>query len=37
MFTLIIIVSSVAADLSAVVEAVKKQNPDVFGPGGAYA
>ncbi|KAL8935208.1 MAG: hypothetical protein Q9216_005536 [Gyalolechia sp. 2 TL-2023] len=36
-FTLILIVSPVAADLSAVVEAKEKADPDAFGPGGAYA
>ncbi|KAL8826460.1 MAG: hypothetical protein Q9170_007393 [Blastenia crenularia] len=36
-FTLILIVSPVAADLSAVVEAKEQANPDAFGPGGAYA
>lgn len=35
-FTLILIVSPVAADLSAVVEAKEKADPDAFGPGGAY-
>ncbi|KAL9601430.1 MAG: hypothetical protein Q9219_002496 [cf. Caloplaca sp. 3 TL-2023] len=34
--TLILIVSPVAADLSAVVEAKEKAEPDAFGPGGAY-
>ncbi|KAK3172881.1 hypothetical protein OEA41_006206 [Lepraria neglecta] len=36
-FTLILIVSPVAADLSAVVEEKEKTDPDAFGPGGAYA
>ncbi|KAI4105686.1 MAG: hypothetical protein L6R37_002585 [Teloschistes peruensis] len=36
-FTLILIVSPVAADLSAVVEEKEKADPDAFGPGGAYA
>ncbi|KAL8710612.1 MAG: hypothetical protein Q9220_004836 [cf. Caloplaca sp. 1 TL-2023] len=35
--TLILIVSPVAADLSAVVEEKEKADPDAFGPGGAYA
>lgn len=35
-FTLILIVSPVAADLSAVVEEKEKADPDAFGPGGAY-
>lgn len=35
--TLILIVSPVAADLSAVVEEEEKSNPGKFGPGGAYA
>ncbi|KAL8710663.1 MAG: hypothetical protein Q9225_007253 [Loekoesia sp. 1 TL-2023] len=34
---LICCVSPVAADLSAVVEAKEKTDPDAFGPGGAYA
>lgn len=36
-FTLILIVSPVAADLSAVVEEKEKNDPGIFGPGGAYA
>ncbi|KAL8856520.1 MAG: hypothetical protein Q9178_006835 [Gyalolechia marmorata] len=36
-FTLILIVSPVAADLSAVVEETERANPNAFGPGGAYA
>ena len=36
-FTLILIVSPVAADLSAVVEEKERLDPDAFGPGGAYA
>lgn len=36
-FTLILIVSPVAADLSYVVEEKEKADPDVFGPRGAYA
>ena len=36
-FTLILIVSPVAADLSAVVEEKERSDPDAFGPGGAYA
>lgn len=36
-FTLILIVSPVAADLSAVVEEKEKHDPGIFGPGGAYA
>ncbi|KAI4254706.1 MAG: hypothetical protein LQ352_002942 [Teloschistes flavicans] len=36
-FTLILIVSPVAADLSTVVEEKEKADPDAFGPGGAYA
>lgn len=36
-FTLILIVSPVAADLSAVVEEKEKNDPGSFGPGGAYA
>ncbi|KAI4201647.1 MAG: hypothetical protein LQ350_003126 [Teloschistes chrysophthalmus] len=36
-FSLILIVSPVAADLSAVVEEKEKADPDAFGPGGAYA
>ena len=31
------IVSPLAADLSAVVEEKEKQDPGIFGPGGAYA
>ncbi|KAL8869317.1 MAG: hypothetical protein Q9174_004363 [Haloplaca sp. 1 TL-2023] len=36
-FTLILIVSPVAADLSAVVEEKERADPNAFGPGGAYA
>ena len=36
-FTLILIVSPVAADLSAVVEDKERTDPGIFGPGGAYA
>lgn len=36
-FTLILIVSPVAADLSVVVEEKEKHDPGIFGPGGAYA
>lgn len=36
-FTLILIVSPVAADLSVVVEEKEKADPNIFGPGGAYA
>ena len=36
-FTLILIVSPLAADLSAVVEEKEKTDPGIFGPGGAYA
>ncbi|KAL8785682.1 MAG: hypothetical protein Q9213_003241 [Squamulea squamosa] len=36
-FTLILIVSPVAADLSAVVEEKERTDPNAFGPGGAYA
>ncbi|KAL8849331.1 MAG: hypothetical protein Q9221_005682 [Calogaya cf. arnoldii] len=36
-FTLILIVSPVAADLSAVVEEKERADPTAFGPGGAYA
>ncbi|KAK0507485.1 hypothetical protein JMJ35_010008 [Cladonia borealis] len=36
-FTLILIVSPVAADLSAVVEHKERTDPGIFGPGGAYA
>ncbi|MDI1485705.1 MAG: hypothetical protein OHK93_003894 [Ramalina farinacea] len=36
-FTLILIVSPVAADLSVVVEEKEKADPNAFGPGGAYA
>ncbi|KAL8771056.1 MAG: hypothetical protein Q9209_003475 [Squamulea sp. 1 TL-2023] len=36
-FTLILIVSPVAADLSAVVEEKERTDPSAFGPGGAYA
>lgn len=36
-FTLILIVSPVAADLSAVVEDKERTGPGIFGPGGAYA
>ncbi|KAL8814605.1 MAG: hypothetical protein Q9223_006183 [Gallowayella weberi] len=35
--SLILIVSPVAADLSAVVEEKEQLEPDAFGPGGAYA
>lgn len=35
--TLILIVSPLAADLSVVVEEKEKENPGIFGPGGAYA
>ncbi|KAL9121439.1 MAG: hypothetical protein Q9187_001998, partial [Circinaria calcarea] len=35
--TLILIVSPLAADLSAVVEEKEKEDPGIFGPGGAYA
>ncbi|TAQ85206.1 hypothetical protein B7494_g6472 [Chlorociboria aeruginascens] len=34
--TLILIVAPVASDLSAVVEDMEKEHPDIFGPGGAY-
>ena len=36
-FTLILIVSPVASDLSFVVAEKEKQDPGIFGPGGAYA
>ena len=36
-FTLILIVSPVAADLLVVVEQKENSDPDAFGPGGAYA